>query len=273
MVTTKLKLANNNPSVAPQSKRKPISIDPSDRQTASDVMSLSPSSPPPLFYSKAKEYWIQVPATVDGMLGGYSSLNVPDVKDSHEFLDTYGPATTAYALDCGAGIGRVTKHVLLPRFSLVDMVELNQVFLDRAEEYIGLPDFAAVGERFCSGLQDFIPPHGRYDLVWIQWVLGHLTDIALVGFLKRCVQALSLGGRIVVKENVTSGESDEAAFDDIDSSFTRSRIALLNAFRDAGLQLIGEQLQTNFPSSIYPVRMFALTPVDVPPAHKSDECK
>ncbi|CAH8431854.1 unnamed protein product [Heterobilharzia americana] len=201
------------------------------------------------------------------MLSGYTSLNVPDITDSEAFLDEFGPSTTAYALDCGAGIGRVTKQLLLPRFSIVDMVELTQAFLDQTEEYIGPTDFPRVGERFCMGLQEFTPPTGRYDLIWIQWVLGHLSDLALLAFLERCAYGLSPGGVIVIKENVTSiGGNDENAvinsteinFDDTDSSYTRSRSAYITAFNDAGLTLIGEKAQTNFPSSLYPVRMFAL---------------
>ncbi|CAH8665556.1 unnamed protein product, partial [Dicrocoelium dendriticum] len=146
----------------------------------------SPSQPPPHFYAKAEEYWKHVPPTIDGMLGGYSSLNVPDIADSHAFLEEFGPTTTAYALDCGSGIGRITKQLLLPRFTFVDMVEVTQAFLDKAEDYIG-EDFENVGELFCVGLQEFIPPRGRYDLIWIQWVIGHLTDLTLVEFLKRCI--------------------------------------------------------------------------------------
>ncbi len=26
------------------------------------------------------------------------------------------------------------------------------------------------------GLQDFTPEDGRYDIIWIQWVAGHLKD-------------------------------------------------------------------------------------------------
>ena len=33
------------------------------------------------------------------------------------------------ALDCGAGIGRVTKHVLKPIFKNVDLVEPSEVQL------------------------------------------------------------------------------------------------------------------------------------------------
>ncbi|CAL8102895.1 unnamed protein product [Calicophoron daubneyi] len=230
---------------------------------------ITPSEPPPTFYTKAKDYWCHVPATIDGMLGGYSSLNVPDIEDSNIFLDEFGPSTTAYAIDCGAGIGRVTKQLLIPRFNLVDMVELTQSFLDQTEEYIGAEDMANVGERFCVGLQDFTPPRGRYDLVWIQWVLGHLADITLVSFLKRCARALSPGGVIVVKENVTADASedpedpnDDVVFDSSDSSFTRSKFAFLTAFKKAHLKVTGERLQRNFPASLYPVYMFALRPDD-----------
>ena len=38
--------------------------------------------------------------------------------------------------DCGAGIGRVTKHLLLPLFKTVDMVEQNQEFLNAAKAYL-----------------------------------------------------------------------------------------------------------------------------------------
>jgi len=34
------------------------------------------------------------------------------------------------ALDCGAGIGRVTKHVLKPIFKNVDLVEPSEVQLN-----------------------------------------------------------------------------------------------------------------------------------------------
>lgn len=222
---------------------------------------------PPAFYSKAKDYWSHVPATVDGMLGGFTSLNVPDIADSQNFLDTYGPSTTAYALDCGSGIGRITKQLLLPRFSLVDMADVNQAFLDQTENFIGPEDFSRIGERFCVGLQDFTPPVGRYDLIWIQWVLGHLSDMAMIAFFRRCAQALSTDGVIVVKENVTTADgpaetsvlnSRDTNFDETDCSYTRPRAAFIQTFQEAGLKLCGEQAQKNFPLSLYPVRMFAL---------------
>lgn len=38
--------------------------------------------------------------------------------------------------DCGAGIGRVTKNLLLPLFDTVDMVEQNPAFLQKAKDYL-----------------------------------------------------------------------------------------------------------------------------------------
>ena len=41
-----------------------------------------------------------------------------------------------FCLDCGAGIGRVTKNLLLPLFNTVDMVEQNADFLEEAKNYL-----------------------------------------------------------------------------------------------------------------------------------------
>ena len=39
-------------------------------------------------------------------------------------------------VDCGAGIGRVSKQLLLPIFTRVDLVEQNKTFLDSAPGYL-----------------------------------------------------------------------------------------------------------------------------------------
>jgi 2-polyprenyl-3-methyl-5-hydroxy-6-metoxy-1,4-benzoquinol methylase len=42
---------------------------------------------------------------------------------------------------------------------------------------------------------------GAYDVIWIQWVVGHLTDDDFVDFFLRCRKGLKPGGVIVLKEN------------------------------------------------------------------------
>lgn len=85
--------------------------------------------------------------------------------------DGEGKTGTGCALDCGAGIGRITKRLLLPLFQTVDLVDVTQEFLDKAKSYLG-DEGKRVGNYICCGLQDFVPETGRYDVIWIQWVIG-----------------------------------------------------------------------------------------------------
>lgn len=92
-----------------------------------------------------------------------------------------GKTGTGCALDCGAGIGRITKHLLLPLFNTVDLVDVTQEFLDKAKTYLG-EEGKRVGKYFCSGLQDFVPETGCYDVIWIQWVIGESASMVAISF-------------------------------------------------------------------------------------------
>lgn len=141
------------------------------------------------FYSHAENYWSSVPATVDGMLGGYGFISQTDIRDSKLLLKHIfkgkSPPGTQRALDCGAGIGRITKYLLTDYFECVDLVEQNPAFLEQAKQCLS-PLVGKIGQYYSSGLQNFHPDTGKYDVVWIQWVVGHLTDSDLVEFLKSC---------------------------------------------------------------------------------------
>ena len=166
-----------------------------------------------------------------------------------------GNTGTRRALDCGAGIGRVTKRLLLPIFQAVDMVDVDETFCGKARRFIG-SDASRVGDVFCCGLQNFTPVPRRYDVIWCQWVLSHLRDSDLVTFMRRCRSGLSEGGLVVVKGNVAGGE--EVIFDQHDSSFVRTRGHLLRVLEKSGLRLQSEVKQKGFPKDIYAVYMFAL---------------
>lgn len=59
------------------------------------------------FYKDAKQYWKTIPATIDGMLGGFSKISFTDIRGSQDFLkDVYKMKPSPnknVALDCGAG--------------------------------------------------------------------------------------------------------------------------------------------------------------------------
>ncbi|XP_068104588.1 N-terminal Xaa-Pro-Lys N-methyltransferase 1 isoform X2 [Hyperolius riggenbachi] len=211
------------------------------------------------FYCNAKTYWKNVPPTVDGMLGGYGHISSIDLSGSKKFLQRFlkdGPHKigTSYALDCGAGIGRITKRLLLPIFKNVDMVDVTDEFLSKAKGYLG-EDGNRIGNYFCSGLQDFVPEPSRYDVIWIQWVIGHLTDSHLVDFLKRCKSGLRSNGIIVIKDNMTQ---EGAIMDDVDSSICRDLDLVRRLIRHAGLAVVAQEKQENFPEEIYSVFSIAM---------------
>ncbi|KAG0556279.1 hypothetical protein M758_11G039400 [Ceratodon purpureus] len=74
------------------------------------------------WYHKGVSYWEGVEASVDGVLGGYGNVNDRDVIDSTAFLAEIfkecppSKSSSLVALDCGAGVGRVTKNFLLHHF-------------------------------------------------------------------------------------------------------------------------------------------------------------
>ncbi|CAL1269384.1 unnamed protein product [Larinioides sclopetarius] len=217
------------------------------------------------FYAKGKSYWENVPATIDGMLGGHSNVFKADIQASSRFINNFlqdktRPLGTDYALDCGSGIGRITKHFLLKFFKSVDMVEQNKNFLDASNAYLD-EDASRVLRKFNSvdacltGLQDFVPDENCYDVIWIQWVIGYLADDDFISFLKRCKKGLKENGIVVIKDNISSCDTD---VDHEDGSVTRPRQDILDVVSEAGLELLAERKQYKFPKGLYEVRMFAL---------------
>ncbi|EZA59475.1 hypothetical protein DMN91_010490 [Ooceraea biroi] len=213
------------------------------------------------FYTAAAKYWERIPPTIDGMLGGFGFISQTDIKGSTFFLrslfELKDPPSKTFALDCGAGIGRITKKLLIKHFKHVDLVEQNPKFLEVAK--ISLENYSTrIGQYYPIGLQNFCPVENKYGVIWCQWVLGHLEDDDLVEFFKKCSLGLKTNGILVVKENITN--SNTLQIDKEDSSVTRSMKNLRSLFEKADLVCIKEQQQTKFPRSLFPVYMFALRP-------------
>ncbi|KAK4105135.1 hypothetical protein N658DRAFT_418436 [Parathielavia hyrcaniae] len=212
----------------------------------------------------SRKYWEGVDATVNGMLGGIPHVTRVDLRGSRNFLAKLGIGTkpgqrvVESALEGGAGIGRVTEGLLLDGIAEeVDVIEPIVKFT------AGLQGKPGVRSIFNMGLEEWQPEGGvLYDLIWIQWCVGHLTDEQLVSFLKTCTTALNPdGGWIVVKENNSTASKDE--FDHVDSSVTRVDHSLRRIFEEAGLRLLQVQLQRGLNVSgvsLLPVRMYALKP-------------
>ncbi|KAK4185175.1 hypothetical protein QBC35DRAFT_454532 [Podospora australis] len=207
------------------------------------------------------KYWESIDADVNGMLGGFPHISRVDLQGSRNFLAKLGIGSkpgkrvAARALEGGAGIGRITQGLLLDGIAKeVDVIEPIAKFTASLQ---GKPGVKTIHNM---GLEEWQPTEDtKYDLIWIQWCVGHLTDEQLVQFLKRCTSALNPDGVIVVKENNSTMGGDD--FDALDSSVTREDISFRNLFKEAGLRLVQVELQKGFQNTgLLPVRMYALRP-------------
>lgn len=160
------------------------------------------------------------------------------------------------ACECGAGIGRVTKGLLLDFCDRSDLVESSERLLFASPEYIGNNSYKC--RFFASELQEWEPPQRKYSVVWIQWVLCYLTDDDIVQFLARCGESLVDGGVIVLKENTCVEQAFVVDVDD--ASVTRSVPYWLDLIFKAGLKVVHHKWQEDFPDDIFPVPILALQP-------------
>ncbi|XP_034476912.1 alpha N-terminal protein methyltransferase 1 [Drosophila innubila] len=223
---------------------------------AQDAIKTESKKVVPEFYDKAQKYWSEVPATVNGMLGGLGYINAIDIQGSKNFLREIKVPGKKLALDCGAGIGRVSRNLLMPLFETVDLVEQDAAFAEKARELCTGEGVrrSSLGEIYNLGLQEFSPSH-KYDLIWSQWVLGHLTDRDLVAFFRRIQQGLQPEAYFCMKENVSATKT--VVKDDEDSSVTRPLEFYERFLKEAGFRIVRKVRQQNFPKGLFPVYMIA----------------
>lgn len=219
------------------------------------------SKPESKFYKDARNYWANIPPTIDGVLGGYGHISDTDIEGSRAFLNrifsSANPPGKGLVLDCGAGIGRISKSLLTNYFDKIDLVEQDEKFISYARDTLGSLNKDKLGALYNVALQNF-KPQKKYDLIWCQWVLGYLNDYDTLFFLQRCSSSLAPDGVMVVKENITS--TQELEYDEDDSSVTRPLELMHKIIDAASFKVIASDIQSGFPDEIYPVHMFALVP-------------
>ena len=209
----------------------------------------------------------------DGVLGGFGSIDEEDARGSLSFaaeclkfgkLSGNLPISGFRALDCGAGVGRVTKSVLLNFAQEVELVEVSEGLLKQAHEQLSA-SYSSRIKLTQASLREFSPAANSYNVVWAQWVLGHLTDMDLVQLLARCTAALRGGGAVCVKDNTCKpSECDQGKgrylIDEENAGVIRTHAHLRTLFKLAGLKIVKSRVQDNFPEDLHTVRMYWLTP-------------
>jgi protein N-terminal methyltransferase len=240
-------------------------------------------------------YWAQMTPDNDGMLGGYPQVSRVDVQFSLNFIrkllrtHPLGREKSKHAfrtcLETGAGIGRVTRNLLAPLCERIDVIEpmekftavltaedsslvksgqLRRVWNVPLQEWTAesVPAYEVLTGSESSGLTGGAEGEGeKYDLIYNQWCLNHLSARDLVAYFREIIPLLAPQGWILVKENISSAPAGEDMFWEEDSSVTRSDANFRACFEEAGLVVVRTQLQTGFPKVLLSVRMYALRPV------------
>lgn len=153
-----------------------------------------------------------------------------DAAHSLAFLDAVRQLRPEWrlrtAIDAGAGVGRVTKHVLLRRCDHVCLVEACERWLKQSRRYLGNKR-ASKCAFLHARLEDLTLQHSlthkaqasvpQYDLVWVQWTLQYLVDAHAVSALRALAGCLGPGGVLILKENrpcpqTGSGATSSEAF-------------------------------------------------------------
>ncbi|OAL66049.1 hypothetical protein A7C99_3153 [Trichophyton rubrum] len=223
----------------------------------------SPKNMPPdslIRRDDGRRFWQGKNGNEDEMIGtaeAQPGMSEVDLQGSREFLAKLGIGTgpglrtLMDALEGGAGIGRFTQGVLLGLAEQVDVIEPIVKFTERLHGRSGIRDIFSVGLEEWDPAQDV-----KYDLIWNQWCLCHLTDEQLVQYLRRCNTALRAGtGLLIIKENLSIRGVD--VFNSTDSTVIREESKFSSIFRQAGLQVVKSQLQRGFPRNRLPVKINA----------------
>lgn len=165
-------------------------------------------------------------------------------------------------VDVGAGIGRVSKGLLLKFFQRVSLLEANETFLNVALTQTIPPSGIAKVYNVRFGNWNHDDDDLLYDLVWIQWVIIYASDTELVAFLRQAALSLKTGGLIGVKDNFLSPATPQSMFDEEDHSVCRTTDHFELLIAQAGLKILEKRQQEGFPPGLFPVWMFMLQPLN-----------
>ena len=227
------------------------------------------------WYKKREEHWSSLEPNLKSVLGGYEDSQLPDVKCSCELLN--GLILTKQlnpisCLDCAAGIGRVTEHVLSNFFKEIDLFEKNKLFIEKCKIKFSGND--KIKNIYNSSLENF-EFKKKYDLIWIQWCLENLEDEDLIPFLKKCYENINDNGIIIVKENLYNINEDdpeenedknkkkennyEYKYSNLDYSKQRPDSFYINLFLECKFKIKLHFLNPNWPESLMPLCVYVLS--------------
>lgn len=219
-------------------------------------------------------FWRAQAANVRGATGGgVSQRDLAFTRAAVDELVKKRDCSFKRALDCGAGIGRVTDAILRKCCAHVDLVEFVKKHLDKAREKLPLSGKGQCSFAFHNtSMQKFSIAPAQYDLIWCQWLLMYLTDEDALSLLLRAGKGLTTDGVLLVKENISTEEkstyfdaADGELWEEDDAqgpvSCVRTSMHYWDLFDRAGLKVVDEQHQQDLGEEHMEMALFVLVPV------------
>jgi SAM-dependent methyltransferase len=168
------------------------------------------SVPSPEGVSDSQAFWDRLTAHLepDAPLESYGTLTsqraVVALRDELERAHVFRQlqlTRSARVLDLGGGAGRFALRIA-PQVAHLTLVDLSPALLEVARTRAQAEGIANITFVQASA-QEFVLSE-RYDLILIMDVATYLTAAQLDALAERCANALTPGGRLVLKEPVTS---------------------------------------------------------------------
>lgn len=221
------------------------------------------------WYELTKDYWNKSESNSKGMLGGNTKVNSIDISFSMNLLEDYISKKffkPSSVLEIGAGIGRVTKNLLINYFTDITLVEQSKPFIDKAKETLEKSKSESVKINYIAEPMQSIfenehffgeNSEPRFSAIWIQWCIENLDDDDLTKLLTKCKQLLLPKGMIFIKENVVE-DNEEVKINDIDFSRVRNDKLYKEIFKAAGLRLFKHIRHPDWPEDLMSVSFYVL---------------
>jgi len=158
-----------------------------------------------------------------------------------------------YLMELAAGVGRITKNILVKWFSKIDTLEPSKVLADKI---VALKkNYKQIKKIYVTTGEDF-KFERKYNVIFATWLFGNINDYHALKLLIKCRENLDDNGIFVLKENISEDHTL------VTTSGMTQKIRTLQCYKVlfslAGFKEILNRNTKGWPSHCYMLREFIL---------------
>jgi len=197
------------------------------------------------------KYWSSGKTSVSFVVGENKKLLKDEENSTHKVFDLlkreYSQKFDS-VIEFAAGMGRLTKNVLLKHFNLIDVEEPSLPLLNEIKKLKKSKISGGKINKLYSTTAEKFEFERNYDLIFLQWLLENLNDLDVIKFLLKAKKHLNPKGRIFLKDNLQSEKLQNIEFSNKGQK-VRQRKALLFLFELCGFRIALFKVSDDYPSN------------------------